>query len=126
MKYVNIIFQTKMFLVVLILLSIYQIFFAPTGFNQIISWGWIGKINHYLKLFLPFVLFFFVLSYGILSLLKREMHRNLSIMHVVTIILIITQIKQQNEFYHVMLSMIFFSLFFANIIISLKINGSNK
>ena len=48
MKLLSSIFQTKMFLVTLILLIIYSFIIAPTGFNRTISWE--SLINLFISL----------------------------------------------------------------------------
>jgi len=120
MKFINRIFQTKLFLIILILMIIYSFFLAPTGFNRTISWNWIDKLNHDIKFFFPLILLFFTVCYGILSLFKKRTDKNLSIIHIILIILTITQIKLHNDYFFFILSVISFVTLLVNIILSLR------
>ncbi len=58
MKLLSSIFQTKMFLVTLILLIIYSFIIAPTGFNRTISWGEFDKLIYFTKTYFQIILIF--------------------------------------------------------------------
>ena len=61
-----------MFLVVLTLLLSYIFISAPTGFNRTVMWELMDQLNHYIKIYFPFILIFYLLSYGIVFLAKKE------------------------------------------------------
>ena len=125
MKFLDSIFKTKMFLVILILLIIYLFIFAPTGFNRTIMWGIFDKLNYFIRLYFPFVLVFYSLTYGILYLLKKKTIKNLSIIHTIIIFFSMLILKLQNEVILVILSILSFAVFLINLILSLKIITNN-
>ena len=125
MKFLDSIFKTKMFLVILILLIIYLFIFAPTGFNRTIMWGIFDKLNYFIRLYFPFVLVFYSLTYGILYLLKKKTIKNLSIIHTIIIFFSMLILKSQNEVILVILSILSFAVFLINLILSLKIITNN-
>ena len=125
MKFLDAIFKTKMFLVILMLLIIYFFIFAPTGFNRTIMWGIFDKLNYFIKFYFPFILIFYFLTYGILSLLKKKTNKILSIIHTMIIFFSMLILKPKNEDIFVIISLLAFVVFLINIILSLKISTNN-
>ena len=119
MRLINTIFQTRMFLVVLTLLLSYIFVFAPTGFNRTIMWGLIDQLNHYIEIYFPFILIFYLLSYGIVFLAKKKTNKNVSILHAITIFASMLLLKSQGNLFF-LLTILSFALFLANMILSLK------
>lgn len=111
MKLLSSIFQTKMFLVTLILLIIYSFIIAPTGFNRTISWGEFDKLIYFTKTYFQIILIFYLLCYGTLTLIKRKTNEYISMIHTVITLISMLLLKQQAEnvfgrflFYHLCVS----------------------
>ncbi len=119
MKFLNIIFQSKFYLVILILIICYFLFFAPNGFNHTISWGRLNKLNHFTKLYFPIILIFYFLGYGILSLLRTNTNKILSITQMILICGTMILIKQKNDEFLLPFSILSICSFLANTIFSL-------
>lgn len=120
MRSISIIFQTKMFLVILALLILYTFIFAPIGFNQTIMWGWFDKFNFYIKFYFQFILIFYSVCYGILTLTKKRTNKYISIIHTIIIFTSMLLLKPQTEDIFGLLSILSLVSFLINVTISLK------
>lgn len=120
MRFIKTVFETKMFLVILTLFILYVTFFAPSGVNRTIMWGAFDKLGHYNKLCFQFILLFYFLLYGILSLFKRKTNKKISIFQTITIVISILILKQQPTFIFLILSLLSLILFIINVILSVK------
>lgn len=124
MKLLSSIFQTKMFLVTLILLIIYSFIIAPTGFNRTISWGEFDKLIYFIKTYFQIILIFYLLCYGALTLIKRKTNEYISIIHTVITLISMLLLKQQAENVFGLFSVLSFVCFLINMVFSLKIVNS--
>ncbi|CAI9673214.1 hypothetical protein EAVNNN508_00576 [Elizabethkingia anophelis] len=124
MKLLSSIFQTKMFLVTLILLIIYSFIIAPTGFNRTISWGEFDKLIYFTKTYFQIILIFYLSCYGTLTLIKRKTNEYISMIHTVITLISMLLLKQQAENVFGLFSVLSFVCFLINIVFSLKIVNS--
>lgn len=124
MKLLSSIFQTKMFLVTLILLIIYSFIIAPTGSNRTISWGEFDKLIYFIKTYFQIILIFYLLCYGTLTLIKRKTNEYISMIHTVITLISMLLLKQQAENVFGLFSVLSFVCFLINMVFSLKIVNS--
>lgn len=121
MNQIKLLFTKRMFLIMLFVLALY-IITLPSGFNKSIGLTWSGELPFYIKLYYVFVLSFYLVSYSLLALFKKETYVIISILH--TILLLITTIilnKNVDDLILItnMVSLIVFSI---NVVYSLNFN----
>jgi hypothetical protein len=78
--------QKRMFLLIILMLMIIIYFGGiQTGYNRTLGWAW--DLSYWIFIITPILWFTFLIGYGILALLKYWTNKNLSILHLILILL---------------------------------------
>ena len=119
MKFIVALFSHRLYIVVFIILTLYSLFFAPSGFNRIINWGFNGTLKTVMEMNFQLILILYFVCYGILALCKKKTNFILSILHITSLVIsiILLNVKTHNPACAIaivsILSFIFFTLNFT-------------
>lgn len=86
MKLINLIFQKKMFLVVVVIFTVLNYISQFDGINKTVGWNWIDLLIFYSPIIYMYLFFLFIIVYSILALIKRLTNFLYSTIHTILII----------------------------------------
>lgn len=125
MRHIKLIFQKRLFLVILIIFIGFSLITQVEGINRTVNWSWIDDAIFYSPIIYIYFFYLFFIIYGVLTLLKKQTNLLYSIIH--CILIIISAIFYENYNSEILLLFDFLSLFLftANVSWSLWNKRSN-